>query len=190
MKQVRLGRIIVISGPSGVGKTTLYREVLPKFEGKIVFSVSATTRPLRQGEVEGKDYYFLTEEEFRRKIEDNEFVEWANVHGCYYGTLRSEVERIINSGNSCLMDIDVQGAMSIRKTLPESVFIFILPPSLEVLKERLKKRNTDSEEVLAIRIQNAEKEMSYSDQYDYKIVNEDRKLAAKELERLLDSLLG
>ncbi len=189
MTHAKQGHLIVISGPSGVGKTTLYQKILPIFKDRLEFSISATTRAPRLGEEDKKDYYFLDQGEFRNKIEKGEFIEWAKVHGNYYGTLKSEIDRILTLGKSCLLDIDVQGGMGIRKILPKSKLIFMLPPSLSILTERLTQRNTDAKEVLALRIQNAEEELKFASQYDYQIINDNLETAIKELSAVLEKLI-
>ncbi|MFN4217360.1 MAG: guanylate kinase, partial [Brevinematales bacterium] len=168
MKQ---GGIIVISGPSGVGKTTLYKRLLAEFPEKLAFSVSATTRSPRPGEVDGIDYYFYTREAFEKAIKEGKFAEWANVYGNYYGTLKSELEKIMKSGKTALLDVDVQGGMSIREAFPESYLIFILPPSLEELKERILKRCSDNPETIKRRLQQASHEMEMAPFYDLCIEN-------------------
>lgn len=168
MKQ---GGIIVISGPSGVGKTTLYKRLLAEFPEKLAFSVSVTTRSPRPGEVDGVDYYFYTKEEFERAKEEGKFAEWAEVYGNYYGTLKSELERIMKSGKTALLDVDVQGGMSIRQAFPESYLIFILPPSFEELKERILKRCSDNPEAIKRRLHQASEEMKMASFYDLCIEN-------------------
>ena len=145
------------------------------------FSVSATSRKPRDGENEGESYYFLTEEEFKSKINNNEFVEWEEVyHGTMYGTLISEVEKIISSGNNLIMDIDVKGALNIKKRYQDdAVTIFIMPPDLQTLEERLRKRNTDTEETIARRLSKADYEISHSNLFDYVVINDKLEEAVK-----------
>ncbi len=168
------GKLFVFAAPSGSGKTTIVKSVLNKFSG-FVFSISATTRKKRSSETDGVDYYFLTEEEFKRKIDNDEFVEWERFYDYYYGTLKTFVDRNIEKGFSVLFDIDVKGALSIKHKYPGAVLFFVMPPSFDELKNRLIKRNTESSEDLQKRIDRAEMEMSFAEkkEFDYKIVNDD-----------------
>lgn len=165
-------KLVVISGPSGVGKSTLLSKLFAKYGDKLDFSVSYTSRKPRSGESDGRDYYFITAEVFKKMIEENAFVEWAEVHGNYYGTSKGEIGRIVNAGKHCILDIDVQGAMQVKEKNVEAFFIFIAPESIEVLRERLCRRGTDSAEVIEKRLKNAEKELTYKEKYDYIIVND------------------
>lgn len=171
---------IVVSAPSGGGKTTLCQRLLAEFPS-MVYSVSCTTRKMRDGEADGKSYRFMEEHEFKRLVDSGEFFEYAKVHGHWYGTLRSEVEDALKSGRDVLMDIDVQGAESIRNLVHASpgsfiadafVDVFIMPPSMEVLEKRLRGRGHDSEEVIRARLRNAEQEMKEWRKYKYMIVND------------------
>ena len=162
---------IILSAPSGGGKTTIARALL-KNRKDIGYSVSCTTRQPRTGEVQGKDYYFQSRSEFIAKRERGEFAESAEVHGNLYGTLRSEVLRVLEAGQHVLMDIDVQGASQFTRVFPQSVTIFILPPSAEVLLDRLRKRQTESAQQLADRLQSALQELQAVDEYEYVIVND------------------
>ena len=173
-------RLFVISGPSGAGKGTLLAE-LRKQRPDLGLTVSATTRSPRPGEVDGTSYYFLSDEEFRRRIEAGEFVEWAEVHGHLYGTLVSEVKRLLAKGHSLVLEIDVQGALNVRKVYPDAVLVFIEPPSLQVLEERLRGRGTEDEASIELRLKNARHEMELADQYDVRIVNDTVDRAAQEL---------
>lgn len=173
-------RLFVISGPSGAGKGTLLAE-LRKQRPDLDLTVSATTRSPRPGEVDGTSYYFLSDEEFRRRIAAGEFVEWAEVHGHLYGTLVSEVKRLLAKGHSLVLEIDVQGALNVRKVYPDAVLVFIEPPSLEVLEERLRGRGTEDEASIELRLKNARHEMELADQYDARIVNDTVDRAAQEL---------
>jgi guanylate kinase len=179
------GRIIVISGPSGVGKTTLYKRLLHEHPQQLSLSVSATTRNPRPDEKEGMDYYFISKKEFQKKIEKNEFVEWAIVYRNLYGTLKSEIIRIIDEGKNCLLDVDVQGGMSIKRAFPDSHMIFITPPNVSELKKRIMKRNADNPDVMKIRLENAISEMNYKSFYDYNIINKDLEKAYRELKILV-----
>lgn len=173
-------RLFVISGPSGAGKGTLLAE-LRKQRPDLGLTVSATTRSPRPGEVDGTSYYFLSDEEFRRRIAAGEFVEWAEVHGHLYGTLVSEVKRLLAKGHSLVLEIDVQGALNVRKVYPDAVLIFIEPPSLQALEERLRGRGTEDEASIELRLKNARHEMELADQYDVRIVNDTVDRAAQEL---------
>ena len=173
-------RLFVISGPSGAGKGTLLAE-LRKQRPDLGLTVSATTRSPRPGEVDGTSYYFLSDEEFRRRIAAGEFVEWAEVHGHLYGTLVSEVKRLLAKGHSLVLDLDVQGALNVRKVYPDAVLVFIEPPSLQVLEERLRGRGTEDEASIELRLKNARHEMELADQYDVRIVNDTVDRAAQEL---------
>ncbi|CUS97866.1 guanylate kinase [Candidatus Chrysopegis kryptomonas] len=166
------GRLIVVSAPSGSGKTTIAKKILEKFPF-IKFSVSATTRPKRNGEVDGKDYFFLTREEFEKKIQNGELLEWEEIYGNYYGTLKSVVETALKNGDVLLFDVDVNGAISIKRKFPDdAVLIFIKPPNMEVLKERLKRRGTENEEQLKKRIERVPMELEKSSYFDYIFVND------------------
>ena len=173
-------RLFVISGPSGAGKGTLLAE-LRKQRPDLGLTVSATTRSPRPGEVDGTSYYFLSDEEFRRRIAAGEFVEWAEVHGHLYGTLVSEVKRLLAKGHSLVLEIDVQGALNVRKVYPDAVLVFIEPPSLQVLEERLRGRGTEDEASIELRLKTARHEMELADQSDVRIVNNTVDRAAQEL---------
>lgn len=162
-------KLYVISGPSGAGKSTITKKVRDILN--IPLSISATTRKIRNGEVHGKDYYFLTKEEFKQKIDNNEFFEYMEVHGNYYGTLLSEVEKNINSGIDVLLEIDVKGALVAKEKMPNAILIFCKTENEEILAQRLRSRETDTEEVINLRLKNARDEMQYIDKYDYVIVN-------------------
>jgi len=177
---------VVFSAPSGAGKSTIVREVLRrKPVPGMELSISATTRPRRPGEEEGRDYYFLSEEEFESRRERGEFVEWAEVHGHLYGTLRRTVEEALEEGKVLLLEIDVQGARQIRRAFPESVSVFVAPPSLEVLEKRLRERGRDPEEDIERRLEAAPKELSEAGYYDYIVVNEDLEEAVRAVEAIL-----
>ncbi|WP_088555018.1 guanylate kinase [Calderihabitans maritimus] len=176
------GLLIVISGPSGAGKGTLCSALQRKMPN-LRYSISATTRPPRKGEIDGVNYYFFSKEEFLKKVEAGEFLEWAEVYGNYYGTLKSEVGKLLKQGADVLLEIDIQGAMQIKKKFPQAVFIFIVPPSLEELRKRIIKRGTDSPEVIEKRLRCAADELSFIDEYDYVVVND-------ELEKALDKLVA
>ena len=178
-------KLFVVSGPSGAGKGTLVarvREQLPN----LGLTVSATTRLPREGEIDGSSYYFLTPEEFDRRVEAGDFVEWAHVHGHCYGTLASEVERNLKQGSSLILEIDVQGALQVRDRMPEAVLIFIKPPSLEVLADRLVKRGTETDESLKLRLANAEQELALIDRYDEVVINDDLDQATSDLLAIIE----
>ena len=168
------GACLLLSGPSGSGKSTLIKEILDRFED-VYFSISTTTRPKRVGEVEGKDYYFVTKEEFERDIEEGMFLEWANVHGNYYGTSLKPVLKALEEGKLVLFDIDVQGFESIKRSplAPITTSVFITTPSLSELKRRLEARGSDDEKTIRKRLENAKKEIAYMSRYDYILINED-----------------
>ena len=177
---------IILSAPSGGGKTTIARALLASRKD-IGYSVSCTTRQPRGGEVQGRDYYFVSRSEFIAKRERGEFAESAEVHGNLYGTLRSEVLRVMEAGQHVLMDIDVQGASQFTRVFPQSVTIFILPPSAEVLLERLRLRQTESAQQLADRLQSALQELQAVDEYEYVIVNEKLDQAIARIASILDA---
>lgn len=176
----RQSRLFVISGPSGAGKGTLVAQ-LRKEHPELGLAVSATTRSPRPGEVDGKDYYFLSEGEFKRRVAAGEFVEWAYVHGHMYGTLVKEVERLLAQGKSLILEIDIQGALNVKKVWPDVVLIFIEPPSLEELERRLRGRGTEDEQSIELRLKNAKHEMTLADDYDICIVNDTVDRAVREL---------
>jgi len=177
---------IILSAPSGGGKTTIARELLTR-RTDLGYSVSCTTRSPRVGEVDGRDYYFLSRGEFEQRRDAGEFAESAEVHGNMYGTLRSEVARILGAGKHVVMDIDVQGARQFTRAFPQSVTIFVLPPTTEVLLERLRRRRTESKEQLAKRLQSALQELQAVDQYEYVVVNDDLESAVRRVSAIIDA---
>jgi len=181
------GKLIIFSAPSGAGKTTIVKHLLTKHSDKIAFSISASTREPRGTEVDGKDYYFISKEEFLHKIAKQEFIEFEEVYsGTFYGTLRAEVERIWALGKSVIFDIDVVGGLRLKSKFPdEALAIFVNPPSLEVLKQRLSGRGTDSEEKLQERFAKAEHELSFADKFDIILNNFDLDTACNEAEKLV-----
>ncbi|MDO8929476.1 MAG: guanylate kinase [Bacteroidota bacterium] len=180
------GKLIIFSAPSGAGKTTIVRHLLDK-DLNLEFSISATSRGMRHTETDGKDYYFLTPEEFRKKIDNNEFLEWEEVYaGTYYGTLKSEVERIRNNGKNVIFDVDVVGGCNIKKYYGnEALAVFVQPPSVEELRNRLVSRSTDSLEVIEKRIAKAEYELTFASQFDCIIINELLEIAFAEAEKCI-----
>lgn len=185
------GNIIILVAPSGSGKSTMARKLLNDFDN-IRFSVSATTRPPRAGEQDGVDYYFLTREEFQTKIEKGDFLEWEEFYnGNRYGTLRSDVEKQLHSGYSVLLDIEVLGASNIKRIYKdEALAIFIKPPSLEVLRERLIKRGTETEKTLKERLKRAKKESEYENSFDIVVVNDDLETAYQEIHDAVADFIG
>ena len=174
------GKIFVVSAPSGSGKTTIVRNTLKEIPG-LEFSVSATTRKRRETEVEGKDYFFISETEFEEKIRNDEFIEWEQFYDYYYGTLKSYVDDKVNCGKSIVLELDVKGAVNMKKSYPDSVLIFIMPPSLEILKNRLINRKTETERDLQKRFERAEMELGYKDKFDYVVVNENLNFAKNQV---------
>jgi len=172
-QQTDKGKILIFSSPSGAGKTTIVHHLLKRFPS-LAFSVSATTRPQRPHETHGKDYYFLTPEAFRKKIDEDAFVEWEEVYeNTYYGTLRSEVERLLGEGRHVVFDVDVKGALNIKKQFGDrALAVFVMPPSVEELEKRLRHRSTDPEESIRERVAKAKIEMSYADKFDVILVND------------------
>lgn len=180
-----LGKLYVVSGPSGAGKSTVCKEVRKSLG--INLSISATSRKAREGEIEGVDYFFLTKDEFERKIENDEFLEYAKVHDNYYGTLKSEVENRLKKGEKIILEIDVQGGIQIKEKFPEACLIFFRTSSKEVLEERLRGRNTDDENTINLRLKNSLKELKYEDKYDKTIINMEVKQSCKELIDIIES---
>lgn len=178
------GIIFIISSPSGGGKGTLIREVL-RTVPNIGYSISFTTRRIRDGEIHGKDYFFVTRAEFENLIEQDEFLEYANVHGNFYGTSKNQVLREIADGRDVILEIDVQGAKNIRQILPESVGIFILPPSYQVLRERLTLRRTEAAADLTLRLINADAEVRHYTEFEYVIVNDEVEKATLDLQSVI-----
>lgn len=174
------GRLFVISAPSGAGKTTLIKQVMARFPG-VSYSVSHTTRPPRPGETDGKDYFFITKETFKQMINAGEWLEWARVHAHFYGTSRAFVQKQLEAGNNLLLDIDVQGARQIMDAGLDPVTVFILPPSVEILRQRLETRGTDSAQTIALRLENAKKEIALKHLYQYVVVNDELTTAADQL---------
>ena len=185
-----MGKLVIFSAPSGSGKTTIVRELLklfPQFE----FSISATSRKPRGQEQHGIDYYFLSNEEFRQRVERDEFVEWEEVYeGTCYGTLKSEVERIWSKGNVIIFDVDVMGGINLKRLFgDDACSMFIMPPSVEELERRLRGRGTDSEEVIQKRIAKAEFELSKSPEFDHTVVNDDLQVAVDEAATIIRNFL-
>jgi len=176
---------LVLSAPSGAGKTTIARTLLGR-RTDVGYSVSCTTRTPRAGETDGVDYHFLSPEAFDAAVQRDEFAEWAEVHGKRYGTLKSEVERVMAQGNHVMLDIDVQGARQVLERFPEAVTVFVVPPSVEALVARLTGRKTESEETLALRLRNALYELSEAERYQHVVVNDDLEVAVQRVGRIID----
>lgn len=175
---------IVISGASGTGKTSVVDKLLAS-DGRIVRGITATTRPARRGEVDGEDYLFLREDEFEKKRKAKQFAECAQVHGHWYGVPRSSIDELLKKGKWVVLNVDVQGGLTIKESYPESVLIFVLPPSMEALEQRLRGRGTDTDEEIARRLQRACEEMAVAAEYDYVVVNDEIKDCTKRLLAIL-----
>lgn len=180
------GMLFVISSPSGGGKTTVIQS-LKKMNLDLAYSISATTRPIRQGEENGKDYYFISHDVFQDHLDREEFIEFAEVHGNYYGTFRRQIDSYLNDGKSVVLDVDVQGAVAIKKLYPKAVLIFLLPPSIKVLEERLRKRGTENEDVVQRRLETAKAELEMADEYDFQIINKDLNATMKKIVAIIDT---
>ena len=191
MSSISSGKLIIVAGPSGTGKTTIVRHLLSVFP-RLAFSISACSRPKRVNERDGEDYYFLTQEEFKNKIKENQFLEWEEVYpGSFYGTLRTEVERLWKAGRHVVFDIDVKGALNLKTHFPkESITIFIQPPSVDVLMQRLRDRNTETPGILEQRIGKANLELSYAPQFDKMVYNIELDKAFKETDAIVSDFLG
>jgi guanylate kinase len=173
MKLNERGLLIVLSGPSGVGKGTV-RKALFELEGhNLVYSISMTTRPPRDGEIDGEDYYFVSKEEFEERIKNDAFLEWAQFVGHYYGTPKDKIEDQLKQGKEVVLEIEVQGALQVREKMSDAVFIFIAPPNKEALYRRLLRRGTESNEVIQKRMDKAEREFPLAHKYDYIVVNDE-----------------
>ena len=184
------GLNIVIVAPSGTGKSSLIKRVMEKYP-QIEWSVSCTTRPIREGEIHGKDYFFLTKEEFEANLDDGRFIEWAKVHSNYYGTSKKFAEEGLKEGRKLLYDLDVQGADQMKEIFKEKAqVIFIEPPSVETLERRLKGRGTDSADVINERLSNAKRELLRKNDYDYLVKNDDFEQAVNDLIKVFGEILG
>lgn len=181
----RLGVLIVISAPSGAGKLTLLNKIRERQVDAFVTTVSATTRAPRAGENDGQDYYFLDRTTFEAKRDNNEFVEWAEVHGNLYGTLNAELDRCLATGKDVILELDVQGMESLTQLRNDVVTVFLMPPSLEVLESRLRNRGTDNDDVIALRLKNARDEMAQRHSFQYIVVNDKIEQAASDLEAII-----
>ncbi len=182
---MKRGRLIVISAPSGSGKTTIARAIMQKYPA-MLFSVSATTRQPRAAEVDGRDYFFLSKDEFQKRVQLGDLVEWEEIYGNYYGTLKSEVDRALQRGAIMLFDVDVKGALSIKRTYPnDSILIFIKPPSFEVLKHRLLNRKTEDEATIRRRLDRVPMELEKGSQFDWQVVNDDLETAVRTVDGII-----
>lgn len=176
----RTGTALVICAPSGSGKTTLIKRLIEKYE-RLTFSISCTTRPPREGEVEGRDYYFMGKDEFLKLVEEEYFAEWAEVHGNYYGTPLEAARRLLAAGKDLLFDVDVQGAAQLERSLPEAFFVFVLPPSRAELERRLRERGTEDEAAIALRLFNAATELKEAEWFDAWVINDNQEKAFMDL---------
>lgn len=180
------GILFILSGPSGVGKGTV-RKRLFEYETNLKYSISKTTRKKRPGEIDGVDYYFKTEEEFKKLIEEDKLLEYAKYVDHFYGTPRDYVEGMLEAGNDVFLEIEVQGAMQVKQNMPEGVFIFLFPPSLEELKNRILSRGTETEDLMINRLEKAKKEIEMMNEYDYVVVNDDVEKAVKKIQAIIKS---
>jgi guanylate kinase len=185
------GKMIIFSAPSGAGKTTIVKHLLSKFP-QFEFSISATSRKMREGEQHGKDYFFLSADDFKQRIANSEFVEWEEVYtDNFYGTLKSELDRIWAKGNVVIFDVDVKGGVNLKRMFPDnSLSLFVMPPSVEELRNRLVGRGTDSTEAIERRVAKAEEELSFSDKFDVVVVNDNLEEAKTKAEEVIASFLG
>lgn len=186
------GKLIIFSAPSGSGKSTIINKLMSEYGLQGRFSISATSRKPRGSEQDGVEYYFLTEEDFRRRISEGDFLEYEEVYpGCFYGTLRSEVDRTLARGENVILDIDVQGGLNVKKIYGDrALTLFIQPPSIERLRERLERRGTDAPEVIERRLAKAETELSFAHRYDAVVVNDDLEEACRDAARVIEDFLS
>lgn len=186
------GKLIIFSAPSGSGKSTIINKLMSEYGLRGRFSISATSRKPRGSEQDGVEYYFLSEEDFRRRISEGDFLEYEEVYpGCFYGTLRSEVDRTLARGENVILDIDVQGGLNVKKIYGDrALTLFIQPPSIERLRERLERRGTDAPEVIERRLAKAETELSFAHRYDAVVVNDDLEEACRDAARVIEDFLS
>ena len=184
-------KLLLFCGPSGSGKTTIVHHLLAKYQ-QLSFSVSATTRAKRSTERDGKDYYFMRPDDFRNRIENNEFIEWEEVYdNCFYGTLKSEIQRIGNMDKVAIFDVDVEGGLNIKKQYEAQLLaVFVMPPSIDELHHRLKARKTETPDTFRTRTEKSEHEMTFADKFDHVIVNDQLELALAEAEKLVEGFLN
>lgn len=189
--EINFGKLVIFSAPSGSGKTTIVHHLVSMNDLKLDFSISACTRKKRAGEIDGKDYYFLTIDQFRMKIDENEFVEWEEVYkNLYYGTLKSEVNRIWDNGKNVVFDVDVMGGLNLKRQFGEKALsVFVMPPSIEELQKRLEQRGTDTPDKIKGRMGKAKFEMKYADKFDSILINDNLENALKEAEQLVRAFL-
>jgi len=180
------GLLVVISGPSGSGKGTICKRIIEDTKN-IKVSVSATTRKQRVGEIEGENYFFIDEENFLQRMKNDEFLEYASVYGNYYGTPKNVVLKEIENGKDIILEIDIQGALCVKKNYPKGVFIFILPPSIKELKSRIEGRGTDSKEVIQMRMECVYEELNYAFQYDYVVLNDEVETAVEKIKEIISA---
>lgn len=185
----RQGKLVVVCAPSGSGKTTIAREIM-RLSPSLTFSVSATTRARRADEVDGRDYFFLTKEVFKQRVAAGEFVEWEEIYGDYYGTLKSEVERALTTGRHLMFDVDVNGGLSIKRKYPQALIIFIKLPSVEALRQRLANRRTEDELTVAKRMERVPMELEKGKQFDYQVVNDELSRAVDEAQKIVQHYLN
>jgi guanylate kinase len=183
---VKRGHLFILSGPAGAGKGTL-RKILFRETGDLVYSISCTTRKMRPGEAEGRDYHYISRGEFEKMADRGEFLEWAEVHRNCYGTRKNDVERVLNEGRDMVLEIDVKGCRQIKDIVPDAIRIFITVPSLDELENRLEERGTETSEQMGVRLRNAAAEMKQAAEYDHVIVNDDIMRASKELGEIIKS---
>lgn len=185
------GKLFIFSAPSGAGKTTIVKQLLAQND-YLEFSVSATSRNIREGEINQKDYYFLSAEEFKAKINNNEFLEWEEVYeNQFYGTLKSELDRIWSKGHHVVFDVDVVGGLNIKQSYPENALaVFVMPPSIEILKERLVNRSTENDDSLRKRLDKADYELSFANKFDIILVNDELKHAVSEANRIVNHYIN
>lgn len=189
MSKETSGKVIVLVAPSGAGKTTIAKRLLAEYP-QIRFSTSATTRPPRHNEKDGVDYHFLSDEEFDKRIENNEFLEWEFYSGNKYGTLRSEVDKLVETGYFPLLDIEVKGALNIQQLYEsDAISIFIKPPSMEVLEKRLSERGSETDESLDKRLKRAKMEMEHADRFEHQVVNDDLETAYEEVKKIIEPFI-
>ena len=180
-------KLYVISGSSGVGKGTVIKNFLAK-NPEFMLSVSCTTRKPREGEIDGVNYFFLSQEDFQHNIDNNKFLEWAEFAGNRYGTKRKYIEQCLNEGKNIILEIDTKGAFQVKKQMPEAVLIFIAPPSLETLEDRLRGRHTEDEATIQKRLQEVKQELERAENFDFTIINDDLEKAVSDLEKIMETL--